>query len=167
MNRLWSDRTDRLLVVLALIALVILVGWYSFSVAVAIGLLHIPLTGDPTPYYIASVWIPASTSTMLLLLLGWGIQKHRPGPQGLFLGFVIAELLGSAIWLGAATWFYWAIRGGPGPLIETAQAVASLYAVAALAHAVALFLLLLLVFAGRTPAPPSPAFLAPPAPPSP
>ncbi len=78
MDRLWSDPKDRLLVVLALIALVIFLGWYSFSVAIA--LLRIPLTGDPTLYFIASVWISGTSGTALLLLLGVGIQTHRPGP---------------------------------------------------------------------------------------
>ncbi len=108
-----SDPTDWLLVVLARIALVILLGWYSFSVAIA--LLRIPLAVDPALYFLASVWIPTSNGTALLLLLGWGIQTHRPGPQGVFLGFLIAELLASAIGLGAETWFYWAIRGSPAP----------------------------------------------------
>ena len=164
MDRLWSDPTDRLLIVLALIALAMLLGWYSFSITVA--LLRIPLRIDPTPYFVASL-IPALSGTVLMLVLGLGIQTHRPGPLGLFLGFVIAELLGLAIALGAATWFYWALRGGPGPLMEIARTVAILYDVAAMAHAVALILLLLLVFSGRTPVPPSPAFLAPPTPPSP
>ena len=53
MDRLWSDPTDRLLIVLALIALAMLLGWYSFSLAIA--LLRIPLTVDPTLFYIASV----------------------------------------------------------------------------------------------------------------
>ena len=164
MDRLWSDPKDRLLVVLALIALAVFVGWYSFSVALA--LLRIPLTGDPTLYFIASLWIPGSSGTALLLLLGGGIQAHRPGPQGLFLGFVIAELLASAIGLGAGTWFYWSLIAGPGSLIERAQTLAILNAVSVVAHAVAVFLLLLLVLMGRTPAPPSPGILAPPAPPS-
>ncbi len=164
MDRLWSDPTDRLLVVLALIALAVFVGWYSLSAALA--MLRIPLTGDPMPYFFASVWIPASSSTALVLLLGWGIQKHRPGPQGLFLGFVILELLASAIGIGVGSWFYWSLRSGPGPLIEMAQVLAGLGAVVVAAHAVAVFLLLLLVLLGRTPAPPSPGILPPPAPPS-
>jgi len=79
---------------------------------------------------------------------------------------VIAELLASAIGIGAGTWFYWSLRNGPGSLIEMAQLLASLEGVAAGAHVVAVFLLLLIVLAGRTAAPPLPVSLAPPAPPS-
>ncbi len=161
MDRLWPDPTDRLLVVLALIALVMLLGWYSFSVAIA--LLRIPLRIDPTFYFIASL-IPASSGTVLVLLLGWGIQTHRPGPLGLFLGFVIAEILALGIGLGVATWLYWSFRYGGGPLIAMAPTIASLNAVVAAAHAVAVFLLLLLILLGRTPAAPSPGIMAPPAP---
>jgi len=45
-----------------------------------------------------------------------------------------------------------------------AQTLAILYSVSAVAHAVAVFLMPLLVLMGRTPAPPSLGILPPPAP---
>src|SRR5438093_9639662 len=68
-----TDPTDRLILALGAIALLIVVAWET--VMYAMELLRINVLGDA--FILASVVIPSVGPTALLLLVGWGFQRHR------------------------------------------------------------------------------------------
>ena len=141
-----NDPTDRLLLALGAITLLIVATWTT--VAYAIELLRITVSGDP--FILASVVIPSAGPTALLLLVGWGIQRYRRQPYALFVGFVVLVLLGWTTGLAGYLWIFFGFRSGDGP---PSTSLAILFAFAAITHLVGLFLLLLLALLRRASGP--------------
>ena len=133
---------NRIILALGAIALLIVVAWEI--AAYAIELLRINVSGDP--FILASVVIPSVGPTTLLLLVGWGIQRYRRQPPGLFGGFVVLVLAGWATALAGNLWILFGFRYGGGPPMTS---VFILFVIAGVAHLVGLFLLLLLALHPR------------------
>jgi len=141
-----NDPTDRLLLAFGAITLLIVATWTT--VAYAIELLRVNVSGDP--FILASVVIPSAGPTALLLLVGWGIQRYRRQPYALFVGFVVLVLFGWTTGLAANLWIFFGFRSGGVPPFTS---LFILFAVAGIAHLVGLFLLLLLALLRRASGP--------------
>jgi len=141
-----NDPTDRLLLALGAITLLIVASWTT--VAYAMELLRINVSSDP--FILASVVIPSAGPTALLLLVGWGIQRYRRQPYALFVAFVVLVLFGWTTGLVANLWIFFGFRSGGAPPFAS---LAILFSVAGIAHLVGLFLLLLLAILRRTSGP--------------
>jgi hypothetical protein len=127
---------DKILLALAALALVIVLGWYAYEIAITSLSLGIP--GNPTTYFLVSVLLPSAGITTILLILGFVIQLHHPRPQLLFLAFVFTELLGWFAGLVASVWIYTARASA------NTSAVSALSDVSVVAYPIALFLLFVL-----------------------
>jgi len=146
-----TDPTDRLILALGAIALVVVVAWET--VAYAMELLRINASSDA--FILASLVIPGAGPTALLLLVGWGIQRYQRQPLALFAGFVVLVLVGWATALAGEIWIFFGFRFGGAPPISS---LSTFFAIAGIAHLVALFFLLLLALLRRSSGPiPQPA----------
>lgn len=129
-----TDAKDRILLVVAALALVVLLGWYVYALAIARLGLGIP--GNVATYLFTSVAIPTSAITILVLTVGWGIQTHHPRSLPLFYAFVFIEILAWAAGLAAAR--------SSGTDAGTALSNVSMWG-----YSIGLFLLLVLVLPRR------------------
>ena len=140
---------------LGAIALLIVVAWHT--VTYALELLRINVSSDA--FVLASLIIPGAGPTALLLLVGWGIQRYQKQPIALFAGFVVLVLVGWATALAGEIWIFFGFRFGGAPPISS---LSTFFAIAGIAHLVALFLLLLLALLRRPSEPiPQPASAPP------
>ena len=147
-----TDSRERLLLALGATTLLIVATWHT--VTYAMELLRINVSSDA--FILASLVIPGVGPTALLLLVGWGIQRYQRQPLALFAGFVVLVLVGWATALAGEIWIFFGFRFGRAPPISS---LSTFFAIAAIAHLVALFFLLLLVLlrrsSGRIPQPAS------------
>jgi len=146
-----TDPTDRLILALGAIALVVVVA--GETVTYAMGLLRINVSNDA--FILASLVIPGAGPSALLLLVGWGIQRYQRQPLALFAGFVVLVLVGWATALAGEIWIFFGFRFGRAAPISS---LSTFFAIAGIAHLVALFFLLLLALLRRSSGPiPQPA----------
>ena len=146
-----TDPTDRLILALGAITLLILGVWYAVAYAVAV--LRVNVSGDL--FALASFIIPSTGPTALLLLVGCGIQRYRRQPPVLFAFFVVSILVGWTTALAGNLWIFFGFRSGGGPSFSS---LVLFFVIAGIAHLVGLFLLLVLALGPRPSGPiPQPA----------
>ena len=150
-----TDSTERLLLELGAITLLIVVTWYAVTYAMEL----LRINGSSDAFILAALVIPGAGPTALLLLVGWGIQRYQRQPFALFAGFVVLVLVGWATALAGEIWVFFGFRFGGAPPISS---LFTFFAIAGIAHLVALFLLLLLALLRRPSGPIPQSASAPP-----
>ncbi|MCI4371442.1 MAG: hypothetical protein L3J78_02220 [Thermoplasmata archaeon] len=132
------ESTDRVLFVIGAICMAAVAAWDG--TLFTLGVIRLQVDSDVVVFLAVTGIIPDSAMAVLLLLVGWAIQRLRMRPPALFAVFVLVEILALGLGTVGGVLVYWSFRNG----LSLLYFGSNLEGIAGIAHSVAVFLLVLL-----------------------